>query len=238
MNGAQEFAWTSRVLHWLMAVLVLAMLAVGMSMVASLANYHWLLSIHRPLGIAIWVLLILRFVNRQLEPPPEPIPTLSRLERLVASGSERLLYVLLFTLPLVGWGMLSAARYPVVICGTVHLPWILPRSMRLYAVLREAHTLLAYLLFFTFMAHLSAVLFHTLVLRDGLLLRMAPWRRGPRTVPEASPGRSTTRTRRPRWPAGRRSPRSPRWQAPSASTSWRRPRRPVSCTRSRRADVR
>jgi cytochrome b561 len=68
--------------------------------------------------------------------------------------------------------MLSAARYPVRI-GPMVLPPILPHSTLLYSVLRRTHTVLAYLLFFTFMVHLSTVLFHTLVLRDGLLRRMA-----------------------------------------------------------------
>jgi cytochrome b561 len=42
-------------------------------------------------------------------------------------------------------------------------------------VLRKTHTLLAYLLFLTFLAHFGAVLFHTLILRDRLLNRMALW---------------------------------------------------------------
>jgi cytochrome b561 len=42
--------------------------------------------------------------------------------------------------------------------GPVHLPPILPANPTLYAVLRKTHTVLAYLLFFTFLAHLSAVL--------------------------------------------------------------------------------
>jgi len=78
-------------------------------------------------------------------------------------------------LPLVGWGMLSAARYPIVLFGSVHLPFILPHNAMLYAVLRKAHTILAYLFFLTFMAHVSAILFHTLIVRDGMLKRMAPW---------------------------------------------------------------
>ena len=47
----------------------------------------------------------------------------------------------------------------------------------LFAFLRRAHAVLAYLLFFTFLGHLSAVLFHTLIVRDGLLERMASWRK-------------------------------------------------------------
>jgi cytochrome b561 len=45
----------------------------------------------------------------------------------------------------------------------------------LYAVLRRAHTVLAYLFFLTFIAHFGAILFHTLIVRDGILKRMAPW---------------------------------------------------------------
>ena len=45
----------------------------------------------------------------------------------------------------------------------------------LYAVLRKAHTILAYLFFLTFLAHFGAILFHTLIVRDGILKRMVPW---------------------------------------------------------------
>jgi cytochrome b561 len=100
---------------------------------------------------------------------------MSRLERLAATASEYLLYGLMFVLPLVGWGMLSAARYPIVLYGPLHLPSILPHDAMLYAVLRKAHTILAYLFFLTFLAHFGAVLYHTLIVRDGLLKRMAPW---------------------------------------------------------------
>ena len=77
----------------------------------------------------------------------------------------------MFVLPLVGWGMLSAARYPIVLYGSVHLPFILPHNAMLYAVLRKAHTILAYLFFLTFLAHFGAILFHTLIVRDGILRR-------------------------------------------------------------------
>jgi cytochrome b561 len=101
---------------------------------------------------------------------------MSSQERLVAHASEVLLYTLLFVLPLVGWGMLSAARYPIVMFGSVHLFPILPHNVMLYAALRKTHTFLAYLLFLAFVAHFGAILFHTLVVRDGMLSRMVPWR--------------------------------------------------------------
>jgi cytochrome b561 len=170
-----QFAALSRLLHWTMAAMVLTMLGVGVAMVASLANYHVLVSIHRPLGIAILILVVVRFLNRQLSRLPPFPATMSRAERLAATVSELTMYSLMFVLPLVGWGMLSAARYPIVLYGSLHLPFILPHDAMLYAVLRKAHTVLAYLFLLTVLAHFGAIMFHTLIVRDGILKRMAPW---------------------------------------------------------------
>jgi cytochrome b561 len=174
-NNPTQFALPSRILHWLMAACLLAMLFIGVSMVASLGDYHTLLAIHRPLGILILLLAVLRLTTRLLTKIPAFPPTMPQQERFVAKSSERLLYTLFFALPLVGWAMLSAGHYPIVMFGAVHLPPILPARPELYATLRESHTILAYLLFLVFLAHMGAILFHTLILRDGLLDRMIPW---------------------------------------------------------------
>ncbi len=155
--------------------MVLTMLGIGVAMIASLADYHWLISIHRPLGILLLIIVAIRLVNRLLHEGPELPITMSAQEKLMARASEVLLYVLLFVMPLVGWGMLSAARFPIVMFGSVHLFPILPHSPMLYWILRKTHTYLAYLLFFAFIAHFGAALFHSLILRDGLLSRMVPW---------------------------------------------------------------
>ncbi len=174
-EGSSQFAYLSRILHWLMAAMLLAMLFIGVTMVASLGDYHKLVAIHRPLGIMILILAIIRLVNRMFTTLPPFPPTMSQRERRIASASERLLYTLMLALPLVGWGMLSAGHYPIVMFGPVHLPPILPANPLLYAILRKTHTILAYLLFVTFLAHLSAILFHTLIIRDRILHRMALW---------------------------------------------------------------
>ena len=171
----RQFALLSRLLHWTMAAMVLTMLGIGVAMIVSLGDYHTLLSIHRPLGLAILVLVVIRYVNRHLNPPPPFLASMSQAERRVATVSELAMYSLMLVLPLVGWGMLSAARYPIVLYGSVHLPFILPHSAMLYAVLRKTHTILAYLFLLTFMGHLAAILFHTLIMRDGILKRMVPW---------------------------------------------------------------
>src|SRR5207245_9439925 len=116
--------------------------------------------------IMILILAAIRLVNQMSTTLPPFPPTMSRQERFLASSSEKLLYALMFALPLVGWGMSSAGHYPIVMFGPVHLPSILPANPTLSAVLRSSHTILPYLLFATFLAHLSAVLFPTPILRD------------------------------------------------------------------------
>jgi cytochrome b561 len=168
----RPFTPFSRVLHWTMAVLILAMLFIGIGMVASLPQYHALLSIHRPLGILILALVAIRLVNRLLNPPP-PLPEgMPAWQRFAAVGSHVLLYALMFALPLVGWAMLSAAGYPVTLFGPWQLPPIAPRSPELFATLRTTHTVLALLLFATFLAHLAAALMHALIFRDGVFASM------------------------------------------------------------------
>jgi cytochrome b561 len=170
-----RFTLFSRLLHWSMVVMVIAQLLLGVTMVASLGYYPLLLAIHRPLGVAILAFAVIRLANRLTHHPPPFLATMSRAERRIATWSEYLLYALLLAQPLVGWAMLSAARYPIVLYGPVHLPGIAPHSITLYAVLRLSHSILALLLFLTFTAHMSAVLFHTFVLHDGILDRMALW---------------------------------------------------------------
>jgi cytochrome b561 len=166
---------------WLMAIMVLSMLFIGIGMVATESNrYHALVAIHKPLGIAILILVIIRFVNRLLNPPPPLPPSLPGWQRMAAEGSHYLLYALMFSMPLIGWGMLSAEPYPVVVAGSLHPPPILPQSPMLYAWLRQLHTVLAYLFFLTFLVHFGAALLHALVRRDGVFESMASFGRSRR----------------------------------------------------------
>jgi cytochrome b561 len=171
MKSPTQFALLSRILHWLMAILLVAMLFIGVSMVVRMGPYHDLLAIHRPLGILILILAAIRLLTRLFTKAPELPLSMSQAERLVVKLSEIALYTLFIALPLVGWAMLSAGNFPIVMVGS----FLLPPNPGVFAFLRQTHTILAYLLFFTFLAHMGAVLFHTLVLGDGILSRMLPW---------------------------------------------------------------
>lgn len=170
---AQHFNLAARILHWSMAILILTMLFVGIGMVASLSLRPTLVSLHRPIGIAILLLVTVRLINRLRHPPP-PLPSdLPAIQAWAAKGSHWLLYALMFAMPLVGWAMLSAGGYPVTMFGGFTLPPIAPHNPSVYSILRSAHTCLAMLLFATVLLHLAAALFHAWVRRDGVFSSMA-----------------------------------------------------------------
>jgi len=97
---------------------------------------------------------------------PEPM-------RLAAHLSHYALYALMIGMPLLGWGMLSAGAYPVVVFGSVYLPAILPQSDALHTWLWAAHFYLAFAFFALVLMHLAAALFHALVRHDGVFDAMA-----------------------------------------------------------------
>lgn len=104
---------------------------------------------------------------------PKLPDTVGWVEHKLVIGSELMLYTLMLAQPLVGWAMVSATGKSVVIFGSVQLPRIAPFDADLFFTLRQAHSVLAYTLVVVIAAHVSAVLLHTLTLRDGMLSRMA-----------------------------------------------------------------
>jgi cytochrome b561 len=170
----RRFTPWQRGLHWLMAILILSMFFIGVGMVSTITpRYLTLVSIHKPLGIAILVLALIRLVLRLRDGAPALPADLPEPMKLAAVLSHYLLYALFIAMPLIGWGMLSAASYPVVLWGGFHLPPILPASDWLHTVLWDAHFYLAFAFFALVLLHIAAALFHALVRRDGVFQTMA-----------------------------------------------------------------
>lgn len=173
MNRHDHFDGFARALHWGMAVLILAMLFVGAGMVASLSLRPMLIDLHRPLGIALLALAVIRLLHRWRHPPP-PLPvSLPRAQALAAKASHVALYAAMLAMPLLGWAMLSAGGYPVRMTPAFALPPILPPDPALYSLLRQAHGGVGYALFALILLHMAAALHHAWVRRDGVFEAMA-----------------------------------------------------------------
>ncbi|PXA84826.1 cytochrome B [Nostoc sp. 3335mG] len=170
---SERFALPARLLHWLMAALILSMLLIGAGMISTTTSrYPALLAWHRPIGIAILILALVRLAYRLFHRPPSLPTDLPAIQVLAAKGSHILLYALMIAMPLIGWAMQSAGGYPVQLWKGLVLFPILPHDVQLYGWLRCAHGLLAYAFFLLILAHLGAALFHGLIRRDGVLRSM------------------------------------------------------------------
>jgi len=167
-----RFTTASRILHWLTAILIFSALFIGFVMVNSTGDYATLLAVHKVLGVLILLVVVVRIVNRLTHRAPSLPASVSRLERLAIAGSELALYGLLLAQPLIGWAMVSASGTPIVLFGSLHLPAIAPVNLTVFGVLRDAHSVLAYLLVVLIAAHIAAVLMHAIALGDGMLRRM------------------------------------------------------------------
>jgi cytochrome b561 len=180
MRGAwQRFTPAQRAVHWLMAACILAMLFIGVGMESTIRpKYLTLVSIHKPLGITILVLALIRLGLRwRYGAPPLPADIPAPM-KLAAYLSHYAFYLLMIGMPLIGWAMLSASAYPVVLYGSLHLPPILPQSDTLRTLLWNAHYYLAFAFFALILLHLAAALFHALIRRDGVFDAMASLRGG------------------------------------------------------------
>jgi cytochrome b561 len=152
------------------------MLFIGVGMVSTvMPKYLLLVSIHKSLGITILVLALIRLAVRLRYGAPALPADLPEPMKLAAHLSHYALYGLMLGMPLLGWGMLSAGAYPVVVFGNVYLPAILPQSDSLHTWLWDAHFYLAFAFFALVLMHLAAALFHAIVRRDGVFQTMAPW---------------------------------------------------------------
>ena len=173
-GGLQRFTVLQRLLHWVMAVCILAMLFIGVGMQSTvMPKYLTHVSIHKPLGVTILVLALIRLAVRLRYGAPALPADLPQPMKLAAIASHYALYALMIVMPLLGWGMLSAADYPVVLYAGWHLPAILPQSDSLHTLLWNAHFYLAFAFFALILLHVAAALFHALVRRDGVFQTMA-----------------------------------------------------------------
>jgi cytochrome b561 len=169
-----RFTIPQRLLHWLMAICILSMLFIGVGMVSTVTSkYLTLVQIHKPLGIAILVLALIRLTLRIIYGAPALPANLPVPMKLAAELSQYIFYTLMIAMPLIGWAMLSTAAYPVVLFGGVHLPSIAPLNPGLHTLLWNAHYYLAFAFFGLILMHVSAILFHKLIRNDGVFETMA-----------------------------------------------------------------
>jgi cytochrome b561 len=165
---------TARVLHWLVAVLVLVMIPLGIIIVNEWGG-RWqqtLYNLHKSIGAVLLPLVLVRLVYRWRN-PPAPLPAdIAPLQRAAAHATHWALYALLVVQPVVGLIATSAYPAPIPIFGLFELPHVWPENRALSERLFVLHQRLGIALGAVAAMHIGAALHHHLVRKDRVLMRM------------------------------------------------------------------
>ncbi|WP_028313092.1 cytochrome b [Derxia gummosa] len=177
MNDNRGYTAIAKLLHWLVALLIV--LAFGLALVMTdipgitptkLKYFNW----HKWLGVTVFGLACLRLIWRLFNEPPALPAHMKPWEKLVAHGGHLALYFFIFAVPFVGYLYSLAAGFPVVYLGVLPLPVIIGPDPALKPVLKEAHELIAWAMAFVVAGHAAAALKHHFIDRDDVLRRMLP----------------------------------------------------------------
>ncbi|MFT3755196.1 MAG: cytochrome b [Pseudoxanthomonas sp.] len=179
-NTADRWGIISQSLHWLIAVLILAIGVVGLTMgeLPRTPKYFWVYTAHKSLGISVLALMLLRLVWRLYAGTPKPVPGTPRWQHAIASLTHVLLYVLALAIPLSGWLYDSASGLrPFKFFGLFNMPKLVAPDDALKATAHFMHEWGFWLLIALVLLHVGAALQHHTFNRDATLLRMLPGRR-------------------------------------------------------------
>ncbi len=175
---AVTYTRTAKSLHWLVAVLIVANLGLGLTMVGmpgitptKLRYFNW----HKWVGVTVFGLVVLRIAWRLWHRPPALPDSMPRWERRAAATSHAALYVLMFALPLSGYFYSLAVGFPVVYLGLFPLPVLIEADPALKEPLVALHHALAWAMLVLLLVHVGAALKHRFVDHDDVLQRML-WR--------------------------------------------------------------
>jgi cytochrome b561 len=166
----------AQALHWSTAALILAAFALGLTVDDFPKSWkHAVTELHKVIGIAILLLVLLRAAWR-LGHPVAPAAELSGGMHRAAAAGHAGLYLLMLAVPAIGLAY-SLLRGQGLDLGFAAIPPLMDAAARTVSrPVKEVHELTAYALIALAGLHVLAALWHHLVLRDTVLGRMLPGR--------------------------------------------------------------
>jgi len=173
-SRATSYDGVARLLHWLVVALVAAQFLIGWIMPAV---HHGtqavgLIAWHLGVGATLLGVMVFRVLWRLThKPPPDH---LSRVLRLASRLTHTLLYLTLLAVPLLGWANASSRAWTVKFLGVLKLPALTQAGSAVGHAMGDIHSLLAWVLFGLIVMHVTAAVFHRLILKDETLQRMLP----------------------------------------------------------------
>jgi len=179
ISAPSRYSPIAMLLHWLIAIAVIANWRIAESTEhATKAEAEKIMGTHMALGMTIFVLAVLRLTFRHIHKPPPLASSLKPWEVVLARITHSLFYVLLLSLPILGWVAMSAYGGSINMFGLFHWPALpVPQDKQAAETIFEIHHVLGITIVSLMFLHVLAVLKHTFLDRDGNIFRMLPFGR-------------------------------------------------------------
>jgi len=176
-NTKQAYGSVAKMFHWFMAFIIIGLLAVGLIMtdMPVSPDKFKIYGLHKSFGITVLTLAVLRISWKIMNDQPVLPDMLKAWEKFLAHVGHGLLYVLMFSMPLSGWAMSSAAGLPVSVFGLFTLPNLVMPDRALKVTFMEVHETLAWVLIVMIVLHVLAALLHHYHYKNNVLRRMLPF---------------------------------------------------------------
>ena len=174
-NTLEHYGVVTKLLHWSIALLIIAMTALGIYMVELTyydRYYNLSLETHKALGILVLELAILKLLWVCFETSPGAAAGMKMWEKAAAKAMHVTLYTMMVLIPISGYAISTSDGKTVSFFGWYEVPAWLPPIDNLNQIASSIHYWLAYITIGLVGGHIAAALKHQLVDKDGTLRRM------------------------------------------------------------------
>lgn len=174
-NTEFTFGWVAVAFHWLVAVVVIGLFALGFYMVDLTYYDDWYRQaphIHRSVGMLLFAVMVFRVMWRFVTPPPKPLPDHSALEVTGAKLGHLALYLLIFVAMISGYLISTADGSSIDVFGWFEVPSLTGRIKGLEDTAGDVHYWATWALIVMAGMHALAAFKHHFVDRDDTLRRM------------------------------------------------------------------
>ena len=175
-NATRRYTVFAIVLHWVIAVLVFCLFAIGWNMVDLRAGLDrsYYFALHKSFGLTVLGLAFVRVIWRFSHRPPPYHEALARWRITIARSVHLLFYILLFLQPVSGYLSSSFSGYATRVFG-LQLPQWGWRDPPLNEFFTEIHVASSVLFVVLIGAHILGAISHAFARDDGVLRRIRPW---------------------------------------------------------------
>ena len=175
-NTQESFGFVSKLLHWLMAVLIVGLFGVGLYMTELEyydSLYHTLPWWHKSIGLSVIFFLIFRLIWKMVNPAPQAILSHKKWEVFLAHLLQKLFYGLILLIGISGYFISTAKGKGIEFFNFFEVPAITQALEEDRAdLIGETHEILAITLIVLAVLHALAALKHHFIDKDETLKRM------------------------------------------------------------------